>query len=345
MQRVRRRVQDRKVTRLVLAFLRSGVLDREQFIRTETGTPQGGILSPLLANIALAALDERYERQVWPRRSPTLLQEAGRVVKRAASNRAGDRKRGQVAFFPLRYADDFIVLVGAPPGPEQERQGWEAAQAEKAALAKLLEESLGLQLSEAKTTITKVTEPIAFLGHRVRVRMHARKRRLFASVTIPKQRSQQLREAIKRHFRRQTCSASLADRLRALNPSLRGWANFYRHAWGATRVFSKLDYYLWWTILRWLRKKHSRVSMRAIARRYGWRRPGRSSLYWRDGEVELFRLSSVCVHRFYTSNLRPPDFTSTSMESPVRNERRTPGSEGGVRKPSGESQARRRTPT
>src|SRR5262249_36499848 len=95
MQRVRRRVGDRKVTRLVLAFLRSGILDREQFTRTETGAPQGGILSPLLANIALAALDERYERQVWPRRSPTLLEEAEKVMKRAASNRAGDRKRGQ----------------------------------------------------------------------------------------------------------------------------------------------------------------------------------------------------------------------------------------------------------
>jgi retron-type reverse transcriptase len=64
MERVRRRVQDRKVTRLVLAFLRAGALDREQFTRTETGTPQGGILSPLLVNIALAALDERSPREV-----------------------------------------------------------------------------------------------------------------------------------------------------------------------------------------------------------------------------------------------------------------------------------------
>jgi hypothetical protein len=247
--------------------------------------------------------------------------------------------------FPLRYADDFIVLVGAPPGPEQESRAWEAAQVEKAELVKLLDESLGLQLSEAKTAITSVTEPLAFLGHHARVRMHARNRRLFASTTIPKQRSQQLREAVKRHFRRQTCSASLAGRLRALNLSLRGWANFYRHAWGATRVFSKLDHYIWWTILRWLRKKHPSTPMRKIARHYGWKRPGGRSLFWRDRDVELFRLSSVRVGRFYMASLRPPDFTTTSMESPVRNERRTPGSAGGVRKPPGESQARRRTPT
>lgn len=64
MGRVRRRVGDLKVTRLIRAFLAAGVLSEGQFLRTDTGTPQGGILSPLLANIALGIIEERYEQFV-----------------------------------------------------------------------------------------------------------------------------------------------------------------------------------------------------------------------------------------------------------------------------------------
>ena len=67
MEQVRRRVGDvgdPKVNRLILAFLKTGILSEQQFVRSDAGTPQGGILSPLLANIALAVLDERYERLV-----------------------------------------------------------------------------------------------------------------------------------------------------------------------------------------------------------------------------------------------------------------------------------------
>ena len=62
LNRLRARVADRKVVRLVARFLKAGVLAEDQFLRTEAGTPQGGIVSPLLANIALSAIEERYER-------------------------------------------------------------------------------------------------------------------------------------------------------------------------------------------------------------------------------------------------------------------------------------------
>ena len=68
MERVRRRVGDAKVNRLLVAFLKAGVLAEGTFFRTDIGTPQGGILSPLLANVALSALDERYARHAWDRR-------------------------------------------------------------------------------------------------------------------------------------------------------------------------------------------------------------------------------------------------------------------------------------
>ena len=106
MIRIRRRVSDSKVSRLIVAFLKAGVLSREQFSLSEAGTPQGGILSPLLANIALSAIEERYERHVWPRRTPTIRTDAAEIQKRAMSFRSADRRRGEIVCFPIRYADD-----------------------------------------------------------------------------------------------------------------------------------------------------------------------------------------------------------------------------------------------
>jgi RNA-directed DNA polymerase len=116
MVRIRRRIGDPKVTRLVLAFLKAGVMSETQFVRTEAGTPQGGILSPLLANIALQAIDERYARHVRP--APTVRtkrRDPASTEGRARANRSSDRRRGLDVLMPIRYADDFIILVSVKP--------------------------------------------------------------------------------------------------------------------------------------------------------------------------------------------------------------------------------------
>src|SRR5580658_8926222 len=87
MQRIRRRIGDGKVSRLVLAFLKAGVLSEQQYIRTSNGTPQGGILSPMLANIALSAIEERYERYAWPRRANPPGTDSAVLVQRAMRGR------------------------------------------------------------------------------------------------------------------------------------------------------------------------------------------------------------------------------------------------------------------
>jgi hypothetical protein len=72
----------------------------------------------------------------------------------------------------------------------------------------------------------------------------------------PKERSTRLRQKIAALFDISTTNERLADRLRLLNPLLLGWASCYRHASGAKRVFAFTDNHVWWTILRWLHKKH-----------------------------------------------------------------------------------------
>ncbi len=185
MQRLCRRIGDNKVCRLVRAFLKAGVMSEAQFTRSDAGTPQGGILSPLLSNIALSVIEERYERHVWPRHTPTSLTDARAVEKRALRMRAEDRNRRPV-LYPIRYADDFIILVGVPAGERQYERARDLAHAEKARLAADLKERLHLELSDAKTLVTPVTTTMRFLGHHVRVREHPTSGRLVSTAVIPK---------------------------------------------------------------------------------------------------------------------------------------------------------------
>lgn len=312
MTRIRRRIGDSKVSRLVLAFLKAGVLSEGQFLRTSVGTPQGGILSPLLANIALTTIEERYERHVWPRRTPTLLKEPAAILRRAQKARETDRKRGLRLYMPVRYADDFIILVSVPPNQVLQGMAETAAQEEKAALGAALQEDWGLELSTAKTLVTPVTKPLRFLGHHVRVRRHPTTGRLVSTAVIPKERSHRLRESIKRIFHRSTIQQPLRDRLRLLNYLLRGWANFYRHAWGAKHVFNAIDNYVWWTIFRWLQKKHPTTAKKKLCQLYGERGP-EGGLRWQDKGIRPFRTTAIRVRRFM-GRIKPPAFAITDGE-------------------------------
>jgi RNA-directed DNA polymerase len=99
MDRVRDRIGDRKVLGLVKAFLKAGILGEDGAPRdTITGTPQGGILSPLLSNIALSCLDEHFAR-VWEASCKT------------HADRQRQRRKGRSTSRLVRDADDFVVLV------------------------------------------------------------------------------------------------------------------------------------------------------------------------------------------------------------------------------------------
>ena len=316
MQRVRRRVSDGKLNRLIVAFLKAGILEDARFTRTDSGTPQGGILSPLLANVALSVIDERYERHVWPRsgtqsadrgKSAKPLTDPAAIARRAARNRATDRTRGLPVFMPIRYADDFIILVASPDGDAQ-GQAQALAEQEKSMLGATLEATLGLTLSTEKTLITPVTSTLRFLGHHLRVRPRPSTGRMVPRLVIPKERTQRLRRTITAILSGSAVNETLQNRLQRLNPVLRGWGNFYRHAWGAKRVFAAIDHHVWWTILRWLRKKHPRVSMRDLSAQYGWHKPRRRTLYWRDGPTVPVALAALRVVRYQQGSDPGPSY-------------------------------------
>jgi RNA-directed DNA polymerase len=144
LDRVRARVKDKRVLALVKAFLKAGVLtELGEHEETWTGTPQGGILSPLIFNVAMSVLDEHLHRPWKP--GGTMAAHYQRVRRRA---------KGLPNWRACRYADDFVVLV----------DGTEAdAEALREEIASVLA-PLGLRLSPAKTRIVHMSEGFDFLG-------------------------------------------------------------------------------------------------------------------------------------------------------------------------------------
>ena len=304
MQRIRRRVSDRKVNRLLGQFLKAGVLTEEQFVRTPVGTPQGGVISPLLANIALSAIEERYERWV---NHQTQIQKHRKAngVKAAAYARSSDRRAERPVFFPIRYADDFVVLVSG---------GQDAAAAEKTALAQYLRETLKLELSPEKTQITYLVDGFEFLGHRARLRWDPQ----FGytpRLEIPKAKMADFRHKVKQLTGRNRVLISLYSQLQDLNPILRDWGNFYRYCTNAKQIFNQLDWYVGDRLWRWMRKKYPKANAKAIACH---RQPTADSRYrrrvWSDKGYEQYQLGYIPVPRYRRGWMGTPDFANTPGE-------------------------------
>ena len=267
MERVRRRIKDRKVLRLVLAFIKAGVMIEGNVRHPVAGTPQGGIISPLLSNIFLTDLDARYRRWTPAPRTPP---------KRAVAARNRDQRAGKPTFYIVRYADDFVVLTS---GSQHE------AEAEREALTEFLREELRLELSKEKTLVTSAEGGFHFLGlHLVKDRTKAR--RMVCKLHIPRDKLQNLRRKIKGLTDRSTTGHSVRDIIRRLNPLITGWRNYYRFVMGAYREFKKLDWWLWRRLLGWMRKKHPKTSVRVIADRFLTKQRGRARR-WSDGQTVL----------------------------------------------------------
>ncbi len=202
------------MTRLVGLFLKAGVLAEDQFLRTDNGTPQGGIASPLLSNIVLSAIEERYERWV-DHRTKLYSCRTRDGIAAARSARSTDRKAGRCVFLPVRYADDFILLMAGTK---------EDALAEKSALADYLRETTGLELSSEKTKVTALTNGFEFLGFRFGA--HWNKCYGFGTrVEVPKAKAADLRHRVKKLTGRDTTLVSLGEKLKEMPPQQKLWAD------------------------------------------------------------------------------------------------------------------------
>jgi len=248
MGRIRRRITDKRVLALVRAFLKAGVMTPGGREQAYTGTPQGGILSPLLANIALSALDDHFAGQ-WQ-------QQMGTSVQRRAR-----RRHGLANWRLIRYADDFVVMVSG------QREDAGALRAEVAAVLALL----GLRLAEEKTRVAHIDEGFDFLGFSIR-RMRKRGTGKHYVYTVPSRKAiQAVKDKISEKTHRSTLHLSPEALIRSINRVLGGWSNYFRHG-VSSAAFSKIDHHAWGRIMRWLRRKYhhrrSRIGMPELRRRF-----------------------------------------------------------------------------
>jgi RNA-directed DNA polymerase len=262
--RVRRRIADKRVLALIKAFLKAGIMNQQgRLTGTVTGTPQGGILSPLLANVALSALDEHFARAWEP----------------IGHRRAARRRCGEANYRLVRYADDFVIAVAG------ERHHAEALIAETEQVLA----PLGLTLSEEKTSIAHIDEGIEFLGWTVK-RQPGRDGRPQV-YTYPSKRSLHAVTGKVKQITRTGHNQTLDQLLHRLNPVLRGWCAYFRHG-VCSRTFSYLRAYTWQRVTSWLRHKHHGRNWRWLRRRYlpGW---------WPTAEtVGLYNPNAVKIVRY-----------------------------------------------
>lgn len=234
-----------KLTRLIRGWLKAGVMEGLDFTPTDQGTPQGGVISPLLANVALHGMEE--------------------VAKEGYSSKAAEKP--QVA----RYADDFVILFS------DKARLQEVAERVTTWLG-----DLGLQLSQNKTRTTHTLEACEgnvgfdFLG------FHVRQYRVGKTHTGKDTHGRPLgyktlirpsKEAVKRHTQeigqrlRKLRHAPQQEIIRELNPIIRGWSNYYRWV-VCSEVFRACDYNTLRQLMRWEHARHPGKGKRQASKQY-----------------------------------------------------------------------------
>ena len=288
---VARRIADGKVLSLVSAFLTAGYMENWQYHKTYSGTPQGGIISPLLCNIFLHQLDEYMEslgaNEVQSKKEENLRRSAtyrkiDNAISRARRNLRGnlDRKARQELLERLeklekemrqtpmydaglrhhtklgyvRYADDFVILVNG---------SCEEAIDYKNKVEGHLE-AMGLKLSEEKTSITHWAKPITFLGYHIHGELRINGVQIQAILSIPKEKERTIRRELLRVA--SYYHIPELDAMLAMNAKFRGWCNYYKYANSPQGVFNRTAQKMWWFYAHFLARKH-KSSIKALLTR------------------------------------------------------------------------------
>jgi RNA-directed DNA polymerase len=201
-------------------WLKAGFMDKNAYYRTEEGVPQGGIISPVLANLALDGLEAILEARFPPQ--------------------SGDKN--QLVHY-VRYADDFVIT-----GRTKELLEHEV----KPLVEQFLKER-GLELSQEKTVTTSVQEGFVFLGQEVRRYPNGK------VLTKPSKKNthaflEKVRGIIETHK-----TVKAATLVEMLNPVIDGWARYHAFG-ASKKVFSSVDNAIYEKLWRWVQRRHPQKS-------------------------------------------------------------------------------------
>ena len=261
---------------LIKQWLKAGYVESQVFHETKSGTPQGGIISPLLANIALDGIDHLlagfYKVRIYY------------STPKAKRQRTTKQKLSRYGF--IRYADDFIVTAET----KEDIEG----------IIPILKQWLaerGLELNEEKTNVVRVEDGFNFLGFKIQQFRGS-------CLTIPQKEKvkaflQEIRYWLKAH--KHTSQEAV---IKYLNPIIRGFGNYYKHG-TSKQVFSYIDSQIWKILWKWSLSRHPEKGKKWVARKY-YRTINRRKWQFsaevtdRRGKKEakaIFRLMDILIER------------------------------------------------
>jgi RNA-directed DNA polymerase len=221
--------------KILSKFLRAGFIFDKKLFPTDSGTPQGGTISPTLANMTLDGMEMAIAEKFW-------MNSKGRIDKKHKNH-----KKINI----IRYADDFIVS-GKDKETLIEIQG-------------IIESFLlqrGLTLSKEKTLITHISEGFDFLG------WNFRKRRTKLIISPSQKSFKKITQNIS-HIIKSNKTIEQRELIRKLNQNIKGWCN-YHQAVCSKKIFKKLNHLIWNMLWKWCKRRHPNKGKKWIIKKY-WR--------------------------------------------------------------------------
>ncbi len=267
-------------TAILRKWLKAGYIDNRRLFATAAGTPQGGIISPTLANRALDGLEAELEAAFGRKRTPTAYRNKVHMV---------------------RYADDFVITSSSRELLEHEV---------KPLVARFMA-TRGLELSQEKTRITHINEGFDFLGQNVR------KYNGKLIIKPCKKNVQAFKQKIREILNANKASKQVVL-IRLLNPVIRGWANYHK-AISAKETFSAIDSWLWRRLWQWAKRRHPMKGSTWVRKKYfrtiglrNWVFAAETGSTLKNGDparVQLVKASDTPIrrHRKIQGNANPFD--------------------------------------
>jgi RNA-directed DNA polymerase len=241
-------------------FLKAGYVYNKELFPTERGTPQGGIVSPILANHTLNGLEQLLKT----------------TYKRKGEGKGEEYRVARQKVNMVRYADDFIVTA----------RNRELAEQAKETVRKHIAER-GLQLSEEKTLITNIADGFDFLG------WNFRKYKGKLIIKPSKKSQQKVREKIRQTIKSNRGSTQ-DDLILQLNAIIRGWSNYHQGS-VAKVIFSRIDHQIFLLLWRWACRRHPKKGKRWIKARY-WKTEGTRHWVFKN-KLTLLRMDDTKIMR------------------------------------------------
>jgi len=258
---------DKEIVATINNLVKSGAITvNQERVATEIGTPQGGVISPLLANIAFTGMETMINQWAWENKK-----------------RTGQQQRSKCPVQTIVYADDFVVIA---------KERWIVKELEEVTRQWCIEK-MGVELSKEKTHITNIDDGFDFLGCNIRkYKINDTKTKTLIKPSKASIKSIKLKI---KDICKSSCRLSQDELIRKLNPVIIGWANYHKGN-VAKEAFTAIDKYVFERLWKWAKKRHPNKGSTWIKEKY-WQIVGNSDWVFKTNKNCIRKMSDTKVVR------------------------------------------------